>query len=186
VDLVYAAASCLNIEPETVKAGLEQAGRDIGALTLWRYRANGGGGRAIVLVNAFAANDPESTRVVYDKVAAVLGSEAGNCVGLLNLRRDRADRTLQWLEALADGWLNRFGSLYLCGLHARALRRRLQRLDGGTRIELLRGRKPVELTRTVVAQLQTTGGFVFGFGNVGEVGRGLVDHWREVGEPLEV
>jgi hypothetical protein len=104
----------------------------------------------------------------------------------MNLRSDRADRTLQWMEALADGWLSRFSSLYVCGLHAPALERRLRRLFGNSRIKVLRSGQPAEMTREVLSEIRQTGGVVFGFGNIGDVGKNLVNHWCAVGEPLEI
>ena len=124
--------------------------------------------------------------IVYDRVLTLLGKNSSECVGLMNLRPDRADRTLQWMDALADGWLNRFRSLYLCGLHAPVLERRLRRLFGNSRIKVLRSGQPAEMTREVLSEIRQTGGVVFGFGNIGDVGKNLVSHWRAVGEPLEI
>lgn len=81
------------------------------------------------------ANDPESTVRLYDEVMERLGfPQGGNpdigperCVGLLSLRADRGDRTLQWADALAGGLLDRFDAPG-DGLHATALERRVRRL----------------------------------------------------------
>ena len=185
LDLVCAVAKSLDVGSETIRDGIEQTRRDIGALAVWRYRPAGDEG-SYLLVNAFAANDPASTMIVYDKVLTLLGTDPSTCIGLMNLRHDRGDRTLQWTEALADGWLGRFKRLYLCGRHAQAVKRRLQRLDGASRIEVLRSGRPAAMTQVVVSEIRETGGVVFGFGNIGEVGQTLLDHWREVSEPLEI
>ena len=190
LDLVYAAARSLDIDDATIVEGVRRTRRDVGALRIWRYRP-ADFETPCFLVNAFAANDPESTAVVHDKVTAALGAEPERYVGLLNLRPDRGDRTLQWLEALRGGFLDRFSRLYVLGLHARALEQRLKRCDGSVPIEVLRQKQPAEITRTVLSGVRDAGGVgvgggggvVFGFGNIGGPGEALVMHWSAVGAP---
>ncbi|NIM52862.1 MAG: poly-gamma-glutamate synthase PgsB [Gemmatimonadales bacterium] len=185
IDLVCAAARSLGVADGTIWKGIRRTRRDIGALRIWRYRPAGSQAPCLA-VNAFAANDPESTMLVYGKVMTALGADPERCVGLMNLRPDRGDRTLQWVDALSQGVLQRFSRLYVFGLHAPALKRRLRRLDGAARIEVLRRSRPVEMMRTVASGIRDSGGVVFGFGNIGGVGQALAAHWSEVGEPLEV
>ena len=72
----------------------------MGALRGWKIRGekrdegpeNGegnGAGRSWLLVNAFAANDPESTLRTYDMVMDAEGQGPEECIGLLSLRSDR-------------------------------------------------------------------------------------------------
>jgi hypothetical protein len=103
----------------------------------------------------------------------------------LNLRPDRGDRTLQWAEALRGGFLDRFSRLYVIGLHARALARRLKRGNAAGRIEVVRANRPEEITQSVLLGMGDTGGVVFGFGNIGGAGEALVAHWSAAGERLE-
>jgi hypothetical protein len=140
------------------------------------------------VVNAFAANDPESTFRIHDRVLDRTGVSAETCTGLLSLRADRGDRTLQWVEALADGGLERFGRLLVAGLHARALRHRLRREPGAGKIEILRPGRPVSVMGTIMAGSpgaagRGSGGLVFGFGNIAGLGETLVRHWDRVGGP---
>lgn len=184
-DLVYAVARSLGIEDHTIRQGVDRARGDIGALGVWRYQT-ADTDATCYLVNAFAANDPESTRLIHDEVMARLGLARRRCVGLLSLRPDRGDRTLQWLHALREGFLDRFSRLYVLGLHAPALARRLERFSGRVRIDVLRGERPEQITRTAVSGIAEAGGAVFGFGNIGGVGETLVAHWGEIGAPWEV
>lgn len=184
-DLVYAAARMLGIADQVIREGIDRARGDIGALRIWRYQP-GDVGPACFLVNAFAANDPESTSRIHEEVMAALDVDPGRCVGLLSLRHDRGDRTLQWVSALGEGFLGRFSALYVLGLHAPALVRRLRRFDDAARVEVLRWTRPAEITQTVVSGIAEAGGAVFGFGNIGGVGEALVAHWSEAGEPWEV
>ncbi len=82
--------------------------------------------------------------------------------------------------------MDRFNRLYVLGLHAPALARRLKRFDDAARIEVLRETRPAEITQTALSGIREAGGAVFGFGNIGGVGEALVAHWSEAGEPWEV
>ncbi len=181
IDLVHAVARSLGVDDEMTRQGIARARRDVGALGIWRCRTSNAQTYCL-LVNAFAANDPESTLLIHDKVMHALGTEPMPCVGLLNLRSDRGDRTLQWVEALAEGGLRRFDRLYVCGLHAAALRRHLGRSDA-VPIEVLGRTRPSRMTQTVMSGIGNTGGVVFGFGNIAGAGESLVAHWRQMYEP---
>jgi poly-gamma-glutamate synthase PgsB/CapB len=184
-DLVYAAARSLGVDDRIIREGIGRARVDIGALGIWRYQPTDIG-TPCFRVSAFAANDPESTMLVHEEVMAALDVDSERCVGLLSLRPDRGDRTLQWVKALREGFLDRFSRLYVLGVHASALARRLGRSDHAARVEVLRGSRPAEITQTALSGIRETGGAVFGFGNIGGAGEALVSHWREAGEPWEV
>ena len=201
LDLVVAAARSLGIDDDTIRRGVRGALHDIGAVRLWRYN-RGASAAPTFLVSAFAANDPESTMLVYDRVMKSLDTSPDRCVGLMVLRADRGDRSLQWAEALAGGLLNRFSHLYVTGIHAPAFRRRVRQLDGrharqdksreegGHRqgdalsIRILRSAPAANLTESVLSEIRDSGGVVFGFGNIGGVGEELVRHWARIGEAV--
>ncbi len=185
LDLVCAAARSLGVDDRTIRRGIERSRGDIGALTVWRHQPAGAPAPCF-LVNAFAANDPESTLLVHGKVTAALDVGPERCVGLLNLRTDRGDRTLQWVETLGGGFLDRFSRLCVLGLHAPAVARRLKRIDDAAEIEVMRLTRPADITDCVLSPIREAGGVVFGFGNIGEAGEALVTHWSRVGETLEI
>jgi poly-gamma-glutamate synthase PgsB/CapB len=190
LDLVWAVARALGVGEPEIREGVCQARGDIGALRVWRYpRAEAETPWRVV--NAFAANDPDSTLLVYDRVMAEQGHGPQSCVGLLNLRADRGDRTLQWVESLQAGALERFQRLYVYGLHSRALRFRMRRQDPDGRIHILPPGPPDGIMGQVFREgdevgggLDETGGILFGFGNIAGLGDTLVRHWRHVGEPV--
>jgi len=190
LDLVWAAARALGVGEADIREGVCLAREDVGALRVWRYpRAEAETPWRVV--NAFAANDPESTLRVYDRVMGEQGGGPESCVGLLNLRADRGDRTLQWVESLQAGALERFRRLYVYGLHARALRFRMRGLDPDGRIRILSPGPPDGIMGQVFMEgdqiscgLNEPGGILFGFGNIGGLGDTLVRHWRHVGEPV--
>jgi poly-gamma-glutamate synthase PgsB/CapB len=184
LDLVWAAARSLGVKDDVILKGICDAQEDVGALRIWRY-TRGDIGEPWLLVNAFAANDPESTLAIYDRIADHHGVPPESCIGLLSLRSDRGDRSLLWAEALKAGELTRFRKLFLVGLHAHAVKHRLRNHAEAGRIEILRPDHP-EGTMTQILGREPGGGLLFGFGNIGGLGRSLVEHWRKVGEPYGI
>ncbi|HSW29834.1 MAG TPA: Mur ligase family protein [Longimicrobiales bacterium] len=210
LDLVVAAARRLGVGDDALRHGIASARHDVGALGIWKARPHTGREHDAAtpptfLVNAFAANDPGATMRVHGEVMEQLGVPTGSapagarlpCVGLLSLRADRGDRTLQWADALAEGLLGRFDALLVTGLHAAALERRVRRVrDRASRppgeppeapptpIRVVRRASPERLTRAALSELGPDGGVVFGFGNIGGPGVELVEHWSRTGEAV--
>ena len=174
LDLVVALAKHLNIDDKTVMAGLEKATGDIGSLRIWRHRCDESG-KAVFFVNAFAANDPDSTWRVLEEVKRVLPDISGRPIGVLSLRSDRGDRTLQWLVALRDRFSGLFDTLYVTGAHTNVFRKKVQ----GTKV--LKNKSPERMTKTMMADAED-GTVIFGFGNMMGTGRRLVTHWSEMGD----
>ncbi len=175
LDLVCAIARHLGIPDRTILEGIRETRHDAGRLRISVYRKPGSP-HTFYLVNAFAANDPESTSRALSKVRDLLSSAAGNIVGVLNLRDDRVPRTLQWVEALngtAAGW---FSQVFLAGKYPPAIRRRLPSAVA------LGHPPPQEMTKTILSSMQDRDGVVFGFGNFAGAGKLLSAHWAEVGE----
>ncbi len=182
LDLVWAAARVLGVKEEVIREGIRKAQGDVGTLKGWRY-FHDQTPDSWLLVNAFAANDPESTMGIHRRLleSQRLGPEA--CIGLLSLRSDRGDRSLQWAEALEAGALVGFRRLFVAGLHARALRYRLRHHPEARRIEILRPSAPEGIMGQLLGREGEGGGILFGFGNIAGLGLSMVEHWRKVGEP---
>jgi hypothetical protein len=146
---------------------------DVGEFRIWKFKING---KQLFVANAFAANDPLSTRQLLDATRRKLAPLNPPMTGLLNLRRDRADRTLQWIDALGTEEKMGFGNIFAVGGHARVLSRKI----GGTGILSPGG--PEEIMSRIGSSVQD-GSVIFGFGNIGGVGVQLVEHWHRYGEP---
>lgn len=173
LDLAWAVAEHLDIDSESILNGISKAAGDIGAFRIWRH-LNPGTGRTIQFVNGFAANDPESTLLLIEKVKKVLPSAVENLIGLLLLRPDRGERTVQWIEALRGDRFDCFNRLYVTGGHSRVAGRKL------AGIHRLKGTTAEGITRPIMAEAEDRA-VVLGFGNI--VGRGelLVDYWSRLG-----
>lgn len=172
-DLVTTAARKLGIPDDVISRGMNKAVYDIGEFKIWKYRVDG---KELFAVNAFAANDPASTKELLDSTRSTLSDVAASYAGLLHLRSDRADRTLQWAGALTGEQGGMFDSLYLIGGHSRALARKIRKAN------VLVSDDPREIMRSIGSQLQA-GAVIFGFGNIGGIGVRIVEHWNQEGEP---
>jgi poly-gamma-glutamate synthase PgsB/CapB len=174
LDLVVALVKHLNIDDKTVMECITKATGDIGSLKIWRHRYDESG-KAVFFVNGFAANDPDSTWRVLEEVKRVLPDTSGRSVGLLSLRADRGDRTLQWLDALRGRFSGLFNTLYVTGGHANVFRKKVK----GAKV--LKNKSPARMTKTVMADADD-GTVIFGFGNMMGAGRRLVTYWSEIGD----
>jgi poly-gamma-glutamate synthase PgsB/CapB len=174
LDIAYSVARHLNIDHRIILKGILKAQHDIGRLKVWIARS-ADRERSFYLVNAFAANDPESTFQILSKVLELLPAASDKVIGVLNLRADRLPRTLQWIKALKHDAMRRFSRLYVTGGHCSMLRRRLPY------VEILRGRTPEGLMSGITAGIPD-GAVVFGFGNIKGAGMHLVGYWNRIGE----
>jgi len=139
--------------------------------------------KVFFLANGFAANDPESTFVLISEINRVFPFASGNLAGVLSLRADRADRTLQWIEALKKGGIAHFKRLYVTGPHARIVRRKLKNFP----VLILKHKEPQKIMEEILHDLPGFNGsenkcVVFGFGNIQGTGTKLINYWNKIGE----
>ncbi len=177
VRLALAVCEALGVSPKTALRGMLQAHPDFGALRIWHLVV---GDKHWFAVNAFAANDPVSTKLIYDRVRA--WNEKTHklpMVGLLNLRADRKDRTLQWLQALSAQVL-RFEHLFVSGVGAHAVAHTLRAQTNRINVSVLRPQFPEDVMNTVLS-VDPRGGIIFGFGNIAGIGAELIEYWEKIG-----
>jgi poly-gamma-glutamate synthase PgsB/CapB len=174
VDLALAVCSSLGIERGLALHGMQLAYPDPGALTLERVSL---GAERFTIVNGFAANDPESTALVW-RLSLSRAAPGATKIALFNCRVDRADRSQQLGEAVAA-----FGAAdhyVVCGtgtsfFSSSALRAGLDK----SRLVVAEGEGAEVLARRL-AHLSGSNGFVVGLGNIGGVGLELLDHLRRL------
>jgi len=168
--LVAAVARSLGVSADAIRRGCERVRTDRGGFTMWRrtYRMS-----TVYLVNAFAANDPESTGELLLRAREIAGRDK-KLYGMFALRADRATRTLQWIEALESEPWSLFEKIFLVGDVPRTVSRRIKQSM------VLRGEDPEIITESALS-LMTAGGILFGFGNTHGIGLPLIDHWRKEG-----
>jgi poly-gamma-glutamate synthase PgsB/CapB len=98
VALSLAVCEHLGVERGTALRGMRKASPDPGALTIHRFRS---GDKDIEFVNAFAANDRESTKAVWDAIAPRSDPDR-TVIAVVGMREDRPDRAFQFGEILAE------------------------------------------------------------------------------------
>lgn len=118
----------LGLDAKAALTSMSTVVPDLGALRSWEW-ADEASGAAIRFVNAFAANDIESSLKVVDRSLPATADEATaddrkTVVGILNLRSDRAERSRQWIDAIISGQPERISMLYVVGAHSRIVARR--------------------------------------------------------------
>ncbi len=183
IALTLAVSDHLGVPREAALRGLASARPDFGSLRAWEA-VMGDPPASWILVSAFAANDPESSRRALDRLAGLRRTSPRDLVGLLNLREDRGDRTLQWIEALDAGFFSEFAALYVSGAHARARRWR-RPSESWPALRPLRANSAEALMKAIVRN-HPGGAVLVGLGNMGGWGRPLVEHWERIGRPRAV
>jgi poly-gamma-glutamate synthase PgsB/CapB len=178
LDLVCALADHLGIGDSTICDGIMKSRQDIGRLRVWKYQS-GDAVNACYLVNGFAANDPESSLQVIRMARDRLAAAGRQWVGLLSLRADRADRTVQWIEALRSGMFACLSRIYITGAHSGIVRRTVQSAH------VLRGRLPRDMMQEIMTGLDDHS-VIVGLGNMKGAGELLVDFWSTEGEEHEL
>lgn len=93
VAIAMATAEVLNIDKDIALKGMLNANPDPGALMIHPLDSK----NTSYFVNGFAANDPSSTRMIWEHITAI-GYPTKNPVVVVNCRPDRVDRTQQIAE----------------------------------------------------------------------------------------
>lgn len=182
IRLSLAVAEFLGIDKNVALRGMEKVKPDFGSLKAWTADL-GEPPRRFYLVSAFAANDPESTRYILSVLKERELIREGKIIGLLSLRRDRGDRTLQWLKALKEETFPEFQKLLFIGDHARAMKSKL-RSSGNTKVSIIRDKNPRKIMERISEAMEEEKALV-GLGNMGGVGEDLVKLWENIGRPYD-
>jgi len=178
VELALATCQVLKVNREVAIRGISCSQPDLGALKIWRLVSEDGRIQWL-FVSAFAANDPVSTSIILNEVQTFWNPTRAPLVGILNLRKDRGDRTHQWYKTLLSGDFNGvFRDLLLVGDVPLTLLERLKTRYKGFVVNLAKA-SPEKITSEALFRLPE-GGIVFGFGNIGGVGIELVNYWSKL------
>ncbi len=168
VALALAVCADLGVERAVALAGMQGAQPDPGALTIVPTELRG---QRVTFVNGFAANDPESTEMVWE-LALARSPSARRRVALVNCRGDRPERSQQLGQAVAR-W-TRADSYVVIGTGTSFFTSAAERA-GLSRGELhVAEHEDVPTILTRLAQLAGENALVVGLGNIGGVGFELV------------
>jgi len=171
LDCVVTTARYLGISDPTIIKGVENTPLDIGQLEIFRYSTNG---RKVWFVNAFAANDPLSTRQIIEKTITILAPEYSvtpEIVGLFSLRSDRGERSRQWLDYLKRDEPPLFNRIFVSGIHSHIFTRKLKNC------QTLTSKNPAEITRLLLGSTPLDA-IIFGVANIHGLGEKLITYWK--------
>lgn len=182
IRLASAVLAHLGVDPVTAHRGMARARPDFGGFQVWRGLF-GDPPRPAICASAFAANEPESSAALLALLRGRIAAENHPFVGILNLREDRGDRTLQWLEAIREGFFRGFAHVVLIGRPARAAYRRLVRRPAPDLppVSHLLDPEPEALMGRVLS-VASGEPVVIGLGNIAGPGERIVEHWRRQGD----
>ncbi len=180
IRLALAVTEFLGMDEKVALRGMAKARPDFGSLRVWTADF-GSPPKCWYLVSSFAANDPESTQLVLSRLLEKMPFNGKEMIGLLNLRRDRGDRTLQWLQALKEGAFPEIKRFFFVGDHASALKRRLKS-SGKAELFVSKSLEPKKIMEEISGEMNEEAVLV-GMGNMGGLGKELVSYWEEIGKP---
>jgi len=183
VGLALAAAARLGLDRETALKGMAAARPDFGGLKIWSM-VSPVSGRTWHFGGIFAANEPESTRIALDRVRTRVPFAGRRTIALVNLRADRASRTLQWLAAVRAGFFANFDRVVFIGEQAAALgRKRFPKEAGGPAIGAIAARS-AEKVMAALWPMSADETIVVGMGNIAGIGGALTEYWGAAGTEI--
>ena len=179
--LARAVLASLGVDRRAAESGMAAAAPDPGSLRLWR----GGFGRPTrpaVCLNLFAANEPDSSAASLRAVEEAFPFAGRPRVGVLSLRQDRGDRTLQWIGAARQGFFRGYAAVALIGPGAPAALGRFRRAAGqdGPPVTLVEAAGPEGIMDRLMT-LAPAEPVIVGLGNFVGPGEDLVRLWDRTG-----
>lgn len=166
VALALAVCEHCGVPRQVALEGMYRCHPDAGALRIYEVRE---GEKVVRFVHALAANDPESTLAIWQRVKGI-SSELGTVFILLNTRADRYDRTIQLLEMVQAGMSDGFSYLFLMGERVEQVYSTLPRYGISQESAVKLGIVPPERTYDELFSRVNSTGTVFAIGNVGKGG----------------
>ena len=180
--LALAVSDFLGVKAELAREAISKAQPDFGRHKIWRAKA-GVPPRDLYLISAFAANDPLSTSKILSRIEERIPLRRKRVIGLLNLRQDRGDRTLQWAEALKEEHFKLFDRWVFIGGHAYALKERMDSTEK-KRISIIKEKSPQKILSRLTG-MEKGEIVIVGMGNMAGAGRELVKYWERIGKPYD-
>ncbi len=173
VALALAVCQHFGINRDQALKGIARCLPDPGALRVHHLNING---HRINLYNALAANDPDSTYLIYQRI----GKFPGQLQVLINCRRDRIDRSLQIADLIA-GQL-RADCYYLCGQATKTLFHRAVNRGVPREKLIVLERRSFDAIFAEISRRSRADGSLFAIGNIVGYGEQLVNFIIQAGQ----
>jgi poly-gamma-glutamate synthase PgsB/CapB len=174
VALAISVCDHLGIDRKVALQGMYKAIPDAGALKIFRVNAFQ---KSINFYNAFAANDPQSTLMIWEKIKNENGFE-GLKIILLNTRQDRLDRARQLATMIGTNLNNDFDYLILIGQSTEVVKE-LSVSNGVARNKILNlgWTEPESVFESILAYTEKSS-TVVAIGNIGGMGGKVADYFE--------
>ncbi|MCJ7581098.1 MAG: poly-gamma-glutamate synthase PgsB [Candidatus Aminicenantes bacterium] len=179
IQLTFSVAEELDINRQIAISGIKKTQSDIGSLKAWTSK-EGVLPESCCFVSAFAANEPESTALILDYLKKKEVFKGKKRVALLSFRKDRGERTLQWIQAVEKGFLSEFDRVFLMGEHAGVALKKITHVSKEQIFLTRTSDSPSEITRKAVYNDQNS--VVVGMGNMMGLGHKLIQYWDSIGD----
>ena len=182
VSLALEVCAHLGVDRGVALRGMRAARPDPGVLRRYTVRS---GDKQVQFVNAFAANDPDSTALIWQRLGLEQSEPGVKRIVLANCRKDRVQRSGQIAELVAERL--RFDHVVLAGQGTPLVA--FQAVSRGVpreRISDLGGMDAADVYEHVL-DLVHDRAVVVGVGNIVGLGEEIVLHFknRAVGRPLD-
>ncbi len=167
------------VERERALEGMFVATPDLGALHIVHLAFYA---KEIDFVNAFAANDPDSTLVIWERILDLFPGDRQHVV-ILNCREDRPQRSAALGEVLPR--MKGIHRTLVTGSGTRmAMETSLKHGMHPEKLIVMEAPRPEDVFERAVAQI-IKAGTVFGMGNIGSGGGAIVEYFKNRAEVPE-
>ncbi len=174
VALVLSVCKHLNIKKDKALAEMYNYIPDSGVLKKYDLKING---KNILLYNALAANDPDSTNFIYERI----DKPEKNFYIIVNCRADRIDRSVQLGKLISTKIKADY--YFVTGGETRVLCRTAIK-NGINREKLVDlGNKDVESVYEKIAECINNRGVILAIGNIVGYGEKLIEYFVQKGNP---
>ncbi|PJZ70534.1 poly-gamma-glutamate synthase PgsB [Leptospira perolatii] len=178
VALALKVCQSVGVPKQTALQGMKKANPDPGATCAYSMQYFG---RQVTFVNGFAANDPKSSRKVWDLGIANF-SNVDKRIAIINCRSDRSERSIQLGKEISNWKQSMPDLLVLVGESTHILAKAL--LEGGVsfgRIEIAESATESEVFERIL-DLGGNKSLVVGLGNIAGIGLSLLRMFRNRSE----
>jgi len=174
VALALKICNILGIDNKGALESMKNYKYDPGRLSIYRVKTRNG--KEIIFVNAFAANDPDSTFKIYNHIKKMPFSQNKRFIILINNRIDRIDRMEQFVRFINS---IQFDNIWIIGSLTKLMEKRL--ITKG-----INNRNIVAFKRWQDIDLEgiEENSIVFAIGNINGCGKEIADFVEGIGEGL--
>lgn len=178
VALALKVCQALGVNPKVALKGMYSATPDVGALKIHVIHPKSSG-KLIYFVNAFAANDPDSTAIIWQMVKDRFPITIPKIL-ILNTRGDRLQRAQQLGRLISNGLNARW--YILVGQSTRVLETTALRHGiNPCKIVKMDKEKCVSNMFERILRLTECDSVIVGMGNIGGIGNEIASHFEQLG-----